>query len=199
MIGYIKGTVEDIQADSIILEKNGIGFRIYTSKLAMESFLHAKNEVKMYTYMNVREDDISLYGFPTKEELDTFQLLLTVNGIGPKAALSVLSFLSVADLTYAVMSGDTKAITRANGIGVKGANRIIMELRDKLKLEEIPGNTDVHITDTNQAGDSISDTILALVSLGYSESEARNAIMRIEHAGDMDSETLLKNALKQIF
>lgn len=199
MIGYIRGIVEEIQTDSIILERNGIGFHIYTSGLAIGSLIDVKHEVKMYTYMYVREDDISLYGFPTREELDTFQLLLTVNGIGPKAALSILSCLSVPDLTYAVMSGDTKAITRANGIGTKGANRIIMELKDKLKIEDTDINLNHQGVQTNQDGNSISDTILALVSLGYSEADARAAIQKIDHAEDMDSETLLKNALKKIY
>ena len=197
MIGYIKGFIEYIGTDKIILENNGIGYQIFTSQTTIQS-VSMEAEVKMYTYLHVREDELSLFGFLTKEELDAFQLLLAVNGVGPKAALAVLSAL-----TYAVMAGDYKAITKANGVGTKGANRIIMELKDKLKIEDVL-EVGLHSDDSglgNPSGktDSVSDTVLALVSLGYSESEALRAVKQVEGVSDMDSEVLLKAALKKLF
>lgn len=198
MIGYIKGTIEDISTDSIVLDHNGIGYLIYTSQMVIGRLVQTKECVKVYTYMHVREDEITLYGFLDKEELNTFKLLLTINGIGPKAALSILSSLSVSDLTYAVMTGDAKAITRANGIGQKGANRIIMELKDKLKIDDVLESEHITTLDV-KGGDSISDTVLALVSLGYTEAEAMKAIKQVDGAKDMGSDELLKLALKRIF
>ncbi|MGN0496742.1 MAG: Holliday junction branch migration protein RuvA [Lachnospiraceae bacterium] len=198
MIGYIKGTIEDISTDSIVLDHNGIGYLIYTSQMVIGRLVQTKECVKVYTYMHVREDEITLYGFLDKEELNTFKLLLTINGIGPKAALSILSSLSVSDLTYAVMTGDAKAITRANGIGQKGANRIIMELKDKLKIDDVLESEHITTLDV-KGGDSISDTVLALVSLGYTEAEAMKAIKQVDGAKDMGTDELLKLALKRIF
>lgn len=202
MIGYIKGTMEELLSDGVLLENNGIGYKIFTSGMVIEQMSGIHGQVKLYTYMHVREDEISLFGFPTKEELFAFQLLLGVNGIGPKAALSVLSVLSVRDLAFAVMTGDTKAITRANGIGAKGANRIIMELKDKLTIDEVFGDTDIEGTyeqgSVETQSDSVKDTVLALVSLGYSEFEALKAVRQIPDAGKLDSDALLKQALKQM-
>ena len=202
MIGYIKGFIEYIGTDKIILENNGIGYQIFTSQTTIQS-VSMEAEVKMYTYLHVREDELSLFGFLTKEELDAFQLLLAVNGVGPKAALAVLSALTIQELTYAVMAGDYKAITKANGVGTKGANRIIMELKDKLKIEDVL-EVGLHSDDSglgNPSGktDSVSYTVLALVSLGYSESEALRAVKQVEGVSDMDSEVLLKAALKKLF
>lgn len=203
MIGYIKGNVEDIFEDRIILENNDIGYEIYTSQMVMNQLMSQKQSVKIYTYLHVREDELSLFGFLTKEELDTFLLLLTVNGVGPKAALSILSVLTVYDLTYAVMAGDTKAITKANGVGTKGANRIIMELKDKLKIDTVLEkglhSKAVETTVNQRENHNISDTVLALVSLGYSEPEALRAVNQIEGASEMESEALLKLALKKLF
>lgn len=203
MIGYIKGTVEGILSDSIILENMGIGYRIYTSGMVLSQIGAMHQEMKLLTHLHVREDELTLFGFPTSEELSTFQLLLGVNGIGPKAALAVLSVLSVKDLALAVMSGDTKAITKANGIGTKGANRIIMELKDKLTLDDLFGEQEVSQEYGTLSGEEsdkhIQDAVLALVSLGYSEFEAVKAIKQIPDAGNMEAEELLKAALKKIF
>lgn len=203
MIGYIKGRVEEISSDSLILENNGIGYRIYTSGMVLGGIPGLHGEMKLFTYLYVREDELSLFGFPTEEELNTFQLLLGVNGIGPKAALSILTVLSVKDLAFAVMTNDTKAITRANGVGAKGAGRIIMELKDKLAFEELYGGDEgsygASASVSGSPGDSVQDTILALVSLGYSEPEAVKAIKQIPAADTYASEELLKAALKKLF
>lgn len=202
MIGYIKGTVEGIFQDSLLIENNGIGYRIFTSGSAVAKLSELHKQTMLFTYLHVREDEMSLFGFPTTEELDTFKLLISVNGIGPKAALSILTVLSVRDLTLAVMSGDAKAITKANGVGAKGANRVIMELKDKLKLDDMfaaEGDGDIQGSSVNIETDHIKDTVLALVSLGYSEFEALKAIKQIENADSLDTEELLKAALKKMF
>ena len=203
MIGYIIGNVTYLQDDRFVLENNGIGYQIYTSNTTLHQLTNQRNDVKLFTYLHVREDELSLFGFLSKEELDTFQLLLSVNGIGPKAALAILSVLTVQELTYAVMAGDTKAITKANGVGAKGANRVIMELKDKLKIEDVLGvglhGTDALSQQKDTGTDAVSDTVLALVSLGYSESEALRAVRKVEGASSMNSEDLLKNALKKLF
>lgn len=203
MIGYIKGTVEGVLEDSVLIENNGIGYHIFTSGLVLASISGLHEPVMLFTYMHVREDELSLFGFPTREELDAFKLLLGVNGIGPKAALSILSVLSVRDLSLAIMSGDAKAITKANGVGVKGANRIIMELKDKLSFDDLFNSGTIEggsvSSRSNIEGDSVQDTVLALVSLGYSEFEAVKAIKTIPGAENMESSDLLKQALKKMF
>lgn len=203
MIGYIKGTIEGIMQDSILLENNGIGYRILTSGMVLERIGSMHQETMLFTYLHVREDEMTLFGFPTTEELDTFKLLLSVNGIGPKAALAILSVLTVKDLSLAVMAGDVKAITKANGIGAKGANRVIMELKDKLSFDDLFGTEDGY-DDAFEIGgvqnsNNVEDTVLALVSLGYSEFDAIKAIKQIPDADRMESEELLKAALKKMF
>lgn len=205
MIGYIKGTIEGIFQDSVLIENQGIGYKVFTSGKAIDGLAGMHQQVKFFTYLHVREDELSLFGFPTTEETDTFKLLIGVNGIGPKAALSILSVLSVRDLSLAVMSGDTKAISKANGVGAKGAGRIVMELKDKMKLDDLfvtDADSEMDLTAgslNDRKTDSVQDVILALVSLGYSEFEALKAIKQIEDAELMDTEDLLKAALKKMF
>lgn len=205
MIGYIIGTVDGVFQNSILLENNGIGYLIFTSVKSLETITGKNQTVKLFTYLHVREDELSLFGFPTTEEIDTFKLLIGVNGIGPKAALSILSVLTVRDLSMAVMAGDAKSIMKANGVGTKGANRVIMELKDKLKLEDL-FITDEELSKDNmegsvllEKGNSVQDAVLALVSLGYSQFEALKAVKQIENGEAMDSELLLKAALKKLF
>ena len=199
MIGYIKGAVEGISADYILLECHDIGYQIYTSGMALAR-ITMHQEMKIYTYLHVREDGVTLFGFPTTEELNTFKLLIGVSGIGPKVALAVLSVLTVQELALAVMAGDTKTITKANGIGAKGAARLIMELKDKMQIEDAFATTEIPDTaDIATSQDSVQDTVMALVSLGYSDTEALKAIKQVPGADTMDSEQLLKAALKKIF
>lgn len=200
MLAYIKGTVEDLEDDAVILEQNGIGYRIYTSAMDLNRLAIAKGIVKMHLHMSVREDDVSLYGFLTKEELRLYELLISVSGIGPKAGLAILSVLSASDLQLAIISGDVKAITKANGVGAKGAQRVIMELKDKIDLDSMltsDSETEVGIMhellDSNEV---ITNTALALTALGYSQLEATQAIRKIDAASSMTEEQLLKAALK---
>lgn len=204
MIGYVKGTIEGITQDSVLVENQGIGYRIYTSSMVLGQIGTMHQETMLFTYMNVREDGIFLYGFPTTEELDTFKLLLSISGIGPKAALAILSVLSVKDLSLAIVAGDVKAITKANGVGKRGAERVIMELKDKLTIEDVFGDENDYSDVDASVGvsgnsNSMEDTVLALVSLGYSEFEAIKAIKQIPGAEQMESEELLKAALKKMF
>lgn len=201
MIGYIKGSVEGISQDYVLVENQGIGYRIYTSSKVIEQLSQMHEVQQFYTYLHVREDDLSLFGFLSMQELDTFKLLISVSGIGPKAALAILSVLTVKDLSIAVMTGDTKAITKANGVGTKGANRVIMELKDKLALDDIINldEEEESILVDHLFTNNINDTIMALVSLGYSNAEANKAISQIPNASELESEELLKLALKKMF
>ena len=138
MFAYIKGTVTEIGTDEIIVETGGIGFSVFTS--SQDSARLTKNQqATIYTHLNVREDDMSLFGFLTKEERSVFRMLINISGVGPKSALSILSCLSVDELRMAVLSDDYKAIAKANGIGPKTAQRLVIELRDKFHLEDVLG------------------------------------------------------------
>ena len=158
-----------------------------------ESFPKIGQEIKIYTHMHVREDDVSLFGFLSKEEKEAFELLIGVNGIGPKVGLSVLSTLSVYELKMAVISEDVKTISKTPGLGPKGAKKLILELKDKLSFEEL--EEDGVGADSS---DSVMITIEGLVSLGYSKSEAAIAVNKVEDAKDLTPEELLKKALKNI-
>lgn len=205
MIGYIVGEVTGIYNEYIILENNGIGYRIFTSGKAMTEISGNAGQIKFFTYLHVREDEMTLYGFPTAEELDTFKLLITVNGIGPKAGLAILSAMSVKELYMAIMMSDAKSITKANGVGLKGANRIIMELKDKLNFEDTLSldnndeiNGDLLNTEMNMQSSEMSDAILALVSLGYSEADAVKAVKSIKDVKNLPSGKIIKEALKKL-
>ena len=197
MISYIKGTLEEAAIDSIIIENNGIGYDIKTPTM-IDRLPKLGELCKIYTYMHVREDAIGLFGFLTKEELDMFQLLIAVNGIGPKAALAVLSTLSVKELKFAILSDDTKSICKTPGIGPKGAKRLILDLKDKLEIEEPEENVLSADLFESAAEDVVTMTAQALVSLGYSNSEAYRSIQAVEGRESMDTETLLKAALKKM-
>ncbi|MEE1313036.1 MAG: Holliday junction branch migration protein RuvA [Lachnospiraceae bacterium] len=197
MISYIKGTLTAVFPDGIIIENHGIGYDIKTPVMT-ERLPKTGKECMVYTYMYVREDAIGLYGFLTKEELDTFKLLIAISGIGPKVALAVLSTLTVRELKFAVLSDDTKTICKTPGIGPKGAKRMIIELKDKLELEAFEEEPLQEELFEESAEDVISITAQALVSLGYSNSEAYRSIQAVEGRDEMDTETLLKAALKKM-
>ena len=200
MISYITGSLEYISDNSIVVECGGIGYSMMISGQFMNRLPAIHSEIKVFTYMYVREDEISLYGFYDKDELEVFKVLLDVNGVGPKAALSLLSALTVNELRLAVVSEDVKSITRANGIGAKGASRIILELKDKLRMEDM---IDAAYEDAINGGADDSDikanVIAALTALGYSGVEAGRAVARVDGWQNMDEEQLLKASLKNIF
>lgn len=194
MYEYIKGKYIGINKDNIIVENNGIGYKIFTSGATMSSMPKCGDEIMIYLEQIVREDFIGLYGFDSKEELEMFKLLLTVNGVGPKAALSLLSISRVNNLKYAIMTGDEKHICRGVGVGKKTAARIILELKDKLKPDEL---LDSNVEFDNTENENImilSEALSALLALGYSEKEAEAALKKIDKNDSI--ENIIKNSLK---
>ncbi|MDO4976528.1 MAG: Holliday junction branch migration protein RuvA [Eubacteriales bacterium] len=200
MISYIKGIAAYVDSEGVIVENHGIGYQIKTPSSIVEQ-VKSGQEVMLHTHLYVREDVLALFGFMTKQELNTFQTLLSITGIGPKVALSILSTMTVADLYYAVFSEDAKSIAKTPGIGPKGAKRMIIELKDKLKMEDITPGMEIEETAVSTSIDSsdhVADTIEAMVALGYSNGEAYRAVHGVKGAADMDSEQLLKEALKVV-
>lgn len=199
MISYIKGILEDMSPGMVVVDNHGIGYQMMVP-MRGESFPKIGQEIKIYTHMHVREDDVSLFGFLSKEEKEAFELLIGVNGIGPKVGLSVLSTLSVYELKMAVISEDVKTISKTPGLGPKGAKKLILELKDKLSFEELEEDgVGAEIFDTSaDSSYSVMITIEGLVSLGYSKSEAAIAVNKVEDAKDLTPEELLKKALKNI-
>ena len=197
MFDYIIGTYKEIKKDCIVIENNKIGYKIYTSGSTIAHMPPIGEEVMINLVQIVREDFIGLYGFLTDEELDMFNLLITINGVGAKAALSLLSISSVTNLKYAILTGDEKHITRAPGIGKKTAQRVILELKDKFKNDEVldsgTGMTaDSGMDDTHIA--KVSEVTGALMALGYSEKEIDGALSAIDKTGTVES--MIKESLK---
>ena len=190
----------EIEEDKIVVEAGGIGYNIYTTGQTFQYLPPVGENVKVYTYLHLREDIMMLYGFLSKDELKVFKLLLGVNGIGPKGALAILSVMTTDDLRFAVLGDDAKAIAKAPGVGAKTAQRLILELKDKLKLEDAFEQKLSHVqaeTTTNVNGVK-NEAVQALVALGYSSSEALKAMNGIELTPDMEVEDLLKAALKNM-
>ena len=203
MIAYVKGTVEDIAEDNAVVDVGGIGYNVRISADTAARLPGIGERVKLYTYTSVREDAIQLFGFLSKNDLDIFKKCITVSGIGPKGGLAILSVLDADSLRFAIMSGDVKAITKAPGIGARTAERLILELKDKIKVEdtEIGREIGSNLTANAEAGDSPQkrEAVEALVSLGYGNAEAVKAVNAIEGIETMDSGAVLKAALKKMF
>ncbi len=193
MYSYIKGRIDHRAADYFVIDNNGIGYKVFSSLSTMDK-LNAGLEVKVYTNMYVREDIINLYGFLTPEELRIFELLISVSGIGPKVANSVLSALTPSKFGVAVITGDVQALKSIPGIGLKTAQRIILELKDKMKTEEA---FDKHEQQINGTNDNISEVVNALQVLGYSASEAVKALKPVD-VDNLDIEDVIKHALRNL-
>ena len=205
MIGYIKGTVSYLGENYILLDNHGIGYRIFIPAGYQESGLRVGDEARLYTYLSVREDALTLFGFLSQDDLEMFRMMLNVSGLGPKGALGILSVLSADDLRFAVLSDDAKAIAKAPGVGQKTAQKLILELKDKLRLEDAFEKKLEHQQASEEkkgtaapGGGAEADAIQALVALGYSNTEAFRAFHKVEISADMDSEAVLKAALKYI-
>ncbi|EHK2363040.1 TPA: Holliday junction branch migration protein RuvA [Clostridium perfringens] len=197
MYEYIRGQFQGISKDYVVIELNNIGYRIFTSGNTMSNMPKVEDEVLLYLEQIVREDFIGLYGFTTREELEMFKLLLSINGVGAKAALSLLSISTVNNLKYAIMMGDEKHITRAPGIGKKTAQRIILELKDKLKPDELTSEEEQLIEGINDNSDysfNINETLSALMALGYTEKEAQKALEKVDKT--LSIENMIKESLK---
>ncbi len=199
MYAYIKGEIADITEDNLVLECNNIGYNIRIPLSVAQRLPGIGSTVKIYTYTSVREDAFQLFGFLSKDDLEIYKKLIAVNGIGPKGALSILSAMSADDLRFAILSGDAKAISKAPGIGNKSAERIILELRDKVHLMSGSiSETPVSAMDTQSDSAARNEALEALTSLGYAPSEALKALQQVTITEDMDSGAVLKQALKII-
>lgn len=201
MISYIKGELTEVFEDTVVVETNGIGYNIRVPGSVLDRLPSVGSSVRIYTYLYVKEDAMNLFGFLSRDDLSVFKLLLNVSGIGPKGALAILSTIGPDDLRFAVLSEDVKTISSAPGIGAKTAKRLIIELKDKLKLaevfetarankEKVPSENDVLLAK--------NEAVEALVALGYASAQAMKAVQQVENAEEKDSEQILKEALKKL-
>lgn len=201
MIAFVHGIAADMTENSVIVETGGIGYEIYMTGESL-SQLPMGEKVKIHTYFQVREDAMQLYGFLKKDDLQMFKLLLGVNGVGPKAAMGVLSGITSDELRFAVLSDDVKTLSKAPGIGKKTAQKLILELKDKLKLEDAFELKLAHEQEKAEASGDVSDgrqeAVAALVALGYSSTDALRAVRKVTEVSPDDVEGLLKAALKNM-
>lgn len=202
MISYIRGELTAVEKEKVIVDVGGIGYGIFMPEASVGLLPQMGNEVKLHTYLNVREDAMQLFGFLTRDDLDVFKLLIGVSGIGPKGGLSILSRLTADDLRFAVMSGDARAISAAPGIGKKTAEKVIIELKDKLDIEEMlhrSGEDGKTVVSADSATNEIqSEAVQALVALGYGSTESIKAVKKV-NLEDATVEEVLKQALKNLF
>lgn len=202
MISYIRGELCDIEEQKAIVDVNGVGYGIYMPQQALSLLPPMGQQVKIHTYLNIREDAMQLFGFLTKEDLNVFRLLIGVNGIGPKAGLNILSCLSPDELRFAVLSGDAKAISATPGIGKKTAEKLILELKDKLNIEDMlehaahGGDSEDLASGTDTASNTMqAEAVQALTALGYDSAESLRAVKK--SSPECSSvEDILKEALK---
>lgn len=202
MIAYVNGIIDDISEDNAVVDVGGVGINVRISADTASRLPGVGEPVKLYTYTSVREDAFLLYGFLTRGDLEIFKKLITVNGIGPKGGLSILSVMDADDLRFAIMSGDSKAISRAPGIGAKTAQRVILDLKDKIEIDDTMIGKEISSHGANpMTADSAQkqEAVAALVSLGYGQAESLKAVNSIENIEDMDSGAVLKAALKKMF
>lgn len=199
MISYVKGILVEMWDDTVVVEAGSIGFNVHVPLSVLEELPKIGTEIILYTYFQVREDAMSLYGFLNRQDLGMFKQLIGVNGIGPKAALSVLSAIRPDDLRMAIIQGDAKAISKAPGIGTKTAQRVILDLKDKIHMEDIISNGFVHEEEVERVSSGAAgEAVDALVALGYSVSEASRAVGRVEVTESMTSEDVLKASLRHL-
>ena len=196
MFYYLKGELVLKQENFAVLDISGVGYKIYTSQVSQDS-VSVGNEVTFYTYVYVREDILDIYGFTTNDELTMFNHLLSVSGVGPKAALAILSVVTPNQLVLAILTDDAKTLTKASGVGAKVAQRVILELKSKLKNtdilpEEIVGTG----VDISAGGDNAQEAVSALTVLGYSQQEAKKAVAKVD--ASLSTEEIIKQALLKL-
>lgn len=203
MIAYVNGIIDDIAEDNVVVDVGGVGMNVKISAGTAARLPGIGETVKLYTYTSVREDAFWLYGFLSRNDLEIFKKCITVSGIGPKGALSILSVLDADSLRFAIVSGDAKAIAKAPGVGAKTAERLILELKGKLDINDAMINRETAAYGSAHAiaADSPQKTeaVEALVSLGYGQAESLKAVNAIEGIEGMDSGAVLKAALKHLF
>lgn len=200
MYAYIKGTLEIKTTGYVVVEtNNGIGYKIFISESAIERLGEIGSSVKVFTYMRVREDDISLYGFNTNEELRMFELLLSVSGIGAKSAINILSNITPSSFALAVITNDVNTLKKLPGIGAKSAQRVILELKDKLKTEEaeakIENSKEIQVA--IKEDDKVQEAMSALQVLGYSKKEIEVAMQKIDTSA-LSVEDIIRKGLNNL-
>ena len=201
MVSYVRGELVAIEEEKVIIDVNGVGFGIFMPAQSMNYLPQIGEEVRLHTYMNVREDAIQLFGFLTKDDLKVFKLVIGVSGIGPKGGLSILSQLSPDDLRFAVMANDSKAIAKAPGIGKKTAEKLIIELKDKLSIEDVlnkVSETEITTVTSNASNEIQAEAVQALVALGYGNTESMKAVKKVQMDEDTTVEEVMKLALKNM-
>ena len=203
MIASVKGKLEGVTTDSVIIDVNGLGFEAIVPTTVINRLPKIDENIKLYTYMHVREDVMQLYGFLDKEDLDFFKLLITVNGIGPKAGIAILSSMPADILTFAILSEDTKTIEKAQGIGAKTAKKLVLELKDKVGIIKTLKNTSSETYDNTVLTIGINseikdEAVQVLTALGYSQTESMKAISTVEISEEMTSEEFVKLAIKNL-
>jgi Holliday junction DNA helicase RuvA len=198
MIAYLKGKLMFKFDEYIVIDVGGIGYKVFMSKSAIEK-LQDEDEVKVFTYLRVMENDMSLFGFNTNEELHMFELLISVGGIGAKSAITILSNISPSRFALAVITNDINTLKKLQGIGPKTAQRIILELKDKIKTEEaIQSEDEIQTNETENKNEKINEAISALQVLGYTKKEIEKAIESANNENGLSVEDIIKLGLKNL-
>ncbi|MDO5381884.1 MAG: Holliday junction branch migration protein RuvA [Eubacteriales bacterium] len=199
MLSYIIGELAEVLEDTIVIENNGMGYNVKTPSTVISNMPDVGEMVKVYTYLYVREDAINLYGFLTRDDLNIFKMLINVNGIGPKGALAILSTITTDELRFAILSEDVNMIKACPGIGAKTAQRLIIDLKDKLNLKDtFESAAAKNVLSTDNYLSTVNEAIEALVSLGYGNKEAIVAVKKVSDAENKTSDAVLKEALKNL-
>ncbi len=199
MISFIRGELVEVLEDTVVVDHDGIGYNVKVPMSVLSSMPGCGQQIKLFTYMYVREDAINLYGFLSRDDLNIFKMMLGVSGIGPKGALAILSTMTSNELRLAVVSDDAKAISRAPGVGLKTAQKLIIEIKGRISMPDFAGDTTPLLPAAEEAGnDARTEAIAALMALGYSNSEAVLAVKKVEFTEDMDAEAVLKASLKHL-
>lgn len=197
MISYVKGVLEEVTPEGIVVENQGIGYEILVPGSVMDRLPQTGNQVRIYTHMHVREDDLRLFGFLSREDREMFQQLIKVNGIGPKGALAILGVMDTDELRFAILSDDAKTIAKAPGIGAKTASKLILELKDKCDMEAmLERGVERHEQGAAGTSNAVKEATQALVALGYSSTEATQAVRKVDVTEGMEVEEILKASLK---
>ena len=205
MFAFVEGLLDELNIDSCVVDVGGFGVNVGISSRTSLLLPGIGEHVKLYTYTSVREDGISLYGFSDRDELSLFRMLISVSGVGPKVGLAVLSAMDPATLRMAIVSEDAKSISKAQGVGAKTAQRIVLELKDKIKVTGADlASPCTPIAPAGDFGgvkftDEMEDAVSALVALGYGITDSRKAVGSVEGAENMDSSALLSASLKKLY
>ncbi|MFP4456256.1 MAG: Holliday junction branch migration protein RuvA [Clostridia bacterium] len=197
MFEYVQGTLKHIDSDYVVIDINVIGFKVFTRVNSIVGHIDKEEELKLYNYLNVRENEISLYGFVTKQELELFELLINVSGIGPRVALNILNNTNARDLVSAIAFEDVKALMKLPGVGKKTAQKILLELKDKLAISDV--EDDIPSRQIGSENNALSEAIMALESLGYDSMESSRAVNKAASKdSNLSVEDLIKTALKEL-